>query len=267
MSSVFFLFIMRNSLILFLMALQCHFCHLLAADNASYHETLVKSADGDYAYKLMRPNATGGKYPLVVFLHGAGERGTDNVAQLKFLPTMLAQPAMRERYPCFVLAPQCAPHHQWVDAPWGDKISQPMAAAPSVMLAHAIAALEAVRLDPQVDAQRIYLTGISMGGYGTWELALRHPDWFAAVVPICGGGDEAKAATLKTLPLWAFHGTADTVVWPERSQRMVDAIKAAGGTPKLTLLQAVGHNSWEPAYDEKSGLLAWLFQQKRSINK
>jgi predicted peptidase len=135
------------------------------------------------------------------------------------------------------------------------------------MLANAIAALEQVRQDPQVDGSRIYLTGLSMGGYGSWELAMRHPTWFAAVAPICGGGDEARAAALKDLPLWAFHGTADNVVYPERTQRMIDAISAAGGKPKLTLLPGVGHNAWQPAYKIDSGLLDWMFAQRRLAAK
>ena len=152
-----------------------------------------------------------------------------------------------------------------MDAPWGDKRPKAMAADPSEMMQVALAALQLVRTEhkAEIDPSRIYLTGLSMGGYGTWELAMRHPDWFAAAAPICGGGDESRASILKSLPIWAFHGDQDTVVWPERSERMVAAVKVAGGQAKLSLLPGVGHDAWSPAYDLKSGLLDWLFSQRR----
>ena len=113
-----------------------------------------------------------------------------------------------------------------------------------------------------VDARRVYLTGLSMGGYGTWELAARQPQRFAAVVPICGGGDERQASRLSALPIWAFHGAADNVVFPIRSQKMVDAIRAAGGKIQYTQYPGVGHNSWNQAY-RSDELLKWLFAQRR----
>lgn len=211
------------------------------------------------------PGAKSDPAPVVLFLHGAGERGTDNMAQLKHFPEKMAQPEWRARYRCFLIAPQCEPDQQWVDAPWSDKASKPMAAEPSEMMQVAIAALEKVRTEhaAAIDPARVYLTGLSMGGFGTWELAMRHPDWFAAAAPLCGGGDESLASRLKTLPVWAFHGKEDTVVWPERSERLVAAVNQAGGQAKLSLLPGVGHDAWTPAYDPKSGLLDWLFGQSR----
>lgn len=232
----------------------------------SYEDDSVSVGEKSYHFRLMKPptGAVEKQFPLVVFLHGAGERGTDNLAQLKFLPTQLASADLRKKFPCFVMAPQCEPNKQWVDAPWGDKATKPMTPEPSEMMRCAIAALTKIMKDPKVDPQRIYLTGLSMGGYGSWELSIRHPDWFAAVAPICGGGDESKVAVLKTMPVWAFHGLADTVVWPERTQRMIDSLQAAGGKPKFTKLEGVGHGAWGPAYDMKSGLLDWLFTQKKA---
>lgn len=214
---------------------------------------------------LPGPGAESAPAPVVLFLHGAGERGTDNAAQLRHFPEKMGQPEWRAKYRCFLIAPQCAPDKQWVDAPWGDRQSKPMAVEPTDMLQVAMAALEKVRAEhaAAVDPDRVYLTGLSMGGFGAWELAMRHPDWFAAVAPICGGGDEARADRLKGLPVWAFHGQDDTVVWPERSERLVAAINRAGGLAKLSLLPGVGHNSWSPAYDPMSGLLDWMFRQKR----
>jgi predicted peptidase len=112
-----------------------------------------------------------------------------------------------------------------------------------------------------VDPARIYLTGLSMGGYGTWDLAARQPERFAAILPICGGGDEATTARLAKLPIWCFHGDADTVVPVERSRTMIAAVRAASGSPKYSELPGVGHDSWTPAYRDPA-VLDWLFTQK-----
>jgi predicted peptidase len=112
-----------------------------------------------------------------------------------------------------------------------------------------------------VDPARIYLTGLSMGGYGTWDLAARQPERFAAILPICGGGDEATAPRLAKLPIWCFHGDADTVVPVERSRTMIAAVRAAGGSPKYSELPGVGHDSWTPAYRDPA-VLDWLFAKR-----
>ncbi|MCA9047007.1 MAG: prolyl oligopeptidase family serine peptidase, partial [Planctomycetaceae bacterium] len=117
-----------------------------------------------------------------------------------------------------------------------------------------------------IDEDRIYVMGLSMGGYGTWDLLARHPEKFAAGVPICGGGDEKQAAKIKEMPIWVFHGDADTAVKVERSRNMVAAIKEAGGKPKYTEYPGVGHNSWTPAINEPE-ILPWLFSQKRAAAK
>jgi len=228
-------------------------------------EVLADGSPQQFRYRLLRPAPLqpGRRYPLVLFLHGAGERGSDNTAQLKYLPTWLAEPDWRQRFPCFVIAPQCRAEHRWSPFDWSDKTSSPLAAEPTADLAAAIAALDAVCRNEAVDASRVYLTGLSMGGYGSWELAARQPERFAAVVPICGGGDEAQAAKIADLPIWCFHGAADQVVPVERSRSMVAALKAAGGSPKYSELPGIGHNSWTPAYRD-SGLLEWLFAQRRS---
>jgi predicted peptidase len=215
----------------------------------------------EFRYRLLAPAApvAGERYPLVVFLHGAGERGRDNDKQLKYLPTWMAEPALRERHPCFLLAPQCREGERWVDVSWADKKSLPQGPPTTDMLA-AIAAIQAVSSREAVDPARIYLTGLSMGGYGTWDLAARQPERFAAILPICGGGDEATAPRLAKLPIWCFHGDADTVVPVERSRRMIEAVRAAGGNPKYSELPGVGHDSWTPAYRDPT-VLDWLFAQ------
>jgi predicted peptidase len=239
---------------------------------ALYEERSVSVADGnttaEFRYRLLRPDSVAGKgnhgdrYPLVLFLHGAGERGSDNAKQLKYLPTWLAEPAMRQRHPCYVLAPQCRMDDRWVDVSWADTKSSPQPATPTVDLAAATKALEETLVREAVDPARIYLTGLSMGGFGTWDLAARMPSRFAAILPVCGGGDDDVADRIAALPIWCFHGDADTAVSVERSRSMIKAVKAAGGRPIYSELPGVGHDSWTPAYRD-TFVLDWLFSQRK----
>jgi predicted peptidase len=214
----------------------------------------------------MRPLdlAEGEKAPLLVFLHGAGERGDDNVSQLKYLPEHLATPESREKYKTYVFAPQCAAESSWVDAIWGAKESTPIADRPTADLQRVIETIDYLTTTEAIDLGRIYLTGLSMGGYGVWDLACRRPQNFAAVAPICGGGDEAVAPRLLRVPIWAWHGEFDDAVPVERTRRMIDAIQAAGGKLcRYTELAGEGHKSWLPAYRDESGLLDWMFSMQK----
>ena len=228
---------------------------------------VVAMEDGkpvEFRSRLLRPATIepGATYPLVLFLHGAGERGDDNEKQLAYLPTWLAEEANRRKYPCFVLAPQCRTDRRWVEIDWSDKKSLPQKPEMTVDMAAAVAALDAVTKAEPVDPGRVFLTGISMGGYGSWDLAARMPERFAAVIPICGGGDEATAPKFEGLPIWCFHGDADKAVPVERSRTMVEAVKAAGGRVQYTEYAGVGHDSWTPAYRD-AATLDWLFRQRR----
>ena len=185
--------------------------------------------------------------PLVVSLHGAGERGNDNRLQLRYLPEQLARTTQRKQYPCYVLAPQCPKNGWWK----GDT----MQAVEKL--------IEKTVRYYNIDPKRIYLTGLSMGGFGTWTLSKKHPEWFAAVVPICGGGTTGDAYRLVGVPLWNIHGAKDRVVPLAFSRNMIAAIKLAGGTPKHTELSGVGHNAWMPAYENKKGVVPWMFKQRR----
>lgn len=217
-----------------------------------------------FGYRLLRPASVdaGRTYPLVLFLHGAGERGADNASQLQYLPRWLAEDGNRRLHPCFVVAPQCRTDRRWVEVDWSGEASVPQRPQLTVDLAAAVAALDAVSQAEPVDPDRVSLTGLSMGGYGAWDLAARMPERFAAVMPICGGGDEATAPRLVSLPVWCFHGGADDVVPVERSRRMVEAVKAAGGDIRYTEFPGVGHDSWTPAYRDPA-VLEWLFRQRR----
>lgn len=223
-------------------------------------EVEVKAESKAYPYRIYRPAeiAEGQELPLVVFLHGMGERGSDNIAQLRHFPVRVVREEHFKRHPCIVLAPQCPSDDTWTrfKAPPGSRMP------PTPAMQGAIAAIrEAVKEHP-VDTSRIYLVGLSMGGYGTWELAARHPDWFAAIVPVCGGGDPTTASRLARVPTWAFHGTDDTVVPEQQTIDMVEAIRAAGGTPAYTALDGVGHGSWPYAYGPR-GAMEWMFAQRK----
>jgi predicted peptidase len=212
-------------------------------------------------YRLLRPPKVvdGKKYPLVVFLHGAGERGSDNEKQLVHgVPQFVAN---LEKHPCFLIAPQCPEGKRWVEVDWSaDSHTQPK--EPDEVGRLTLVLVEKTIKDLPIDPKRVYITGLSMGGYGTWDLLARRPDLFAAAAPVCGGADEATATKIKDIPIWAFHGAKDTAVKPARSRNMIAALKKAGGKPKYTEYPEVGHNSWDNAYRDPE-LFKWLFAQKK----
>lgn len=214
-------------------------------------------------YRIATPAAreAGRKYPLLVFLHGAGERGDDNIRQLLHCAAELAAPEMRLKYPCYLVFPQC-PKEGWWSAFKRDENNR-MAEAPGDALRLTIELIQSLLRElPDADADRVYIGGLSMGGFGTWELLSRKPELFAAGIAICGGGDTAQAPTIARVPVWAFHGDRDNVVKPEQSVAMVEAVKKAGGKAELTIFPGVGHNSWDYVFrDDKA--LQWLFAQKR----
>ena len=231
-----------------------------------YEARIFTAPDGGkLPYRLLQPLKydAAKKYPLVILLHGAGERGDDNSAQLKWGGSLFTNAEAREKFPAFVLVPQCPKDQKWVDMDWGgDTGTAPaQSSAPQKLL---LAALETVQKEFSIDADRLYVTGLSMGGYGTWDLITRYPDKFAAAAPICGGGDKTKAAAAKPVPTWAFHGLADGVVKPSRTKDMVEGLKAAGGTVFHTEYPGVAHDSWVMAFAEPN-LLPWMFAQKRGL--
>jgi predicted peptidase len=224
---------------------------------------VYKDKDGKtLPYRLLKPEHYDPKmkYPLVLFLHGAGERGKDNDKQLVHGVAEFAKKENREKYPCFLIAPQCP-----TGAGWSDFMAKK--GAPSKGQAEpgrlAVDLVQAIQKEFSIDPSRLYITGLSMGGYGTWDIISRHPDMFAAAVPICGGGDPMQAEKFSKMPIWVFHGGKDPVVKPERSREMVEAIKKAGGEAKYTEYPEVSHDSWVKAYKD-ADMMAWLFAQKRN---
>ncbi|MEC2323428.1 carboxylesterase family protein [Lederbergia lenta] len=186
-------------------------------------------------------------YPLVLFLHGMGERGSDlNAVKANGLPKL----AEEQNFPFILVSPQC---------PLGvERYSTWLLHIDSIY-----ALLEDLITQYRVDEDRIYVTGLSMGGYGTWEIAKQHPEKFAAMAPICGGGSVEHLERLKDVPVWAFHGAKDDVVPMEESQVMVEALRSAGGNVKLTIYPEATHDSWTETYNDPA-FYTWLLNQKRA---
>lgn len=213
--------------------------------------------------------------PLVVFLHGAGERGDDNEAQLRHFVGETATASFQRRRPCMVLALQCPTDETWTRLERdriGESAYVPGFDAPTDAMRAAGAAIdEVLAAHTEIDRSRIHLTGLSIGGYGAFDLAARRPDLFASVVPICGGGDPAIADRIAHLPIAIVHGDRDGVVPPEASRRMHRAIRDAQASrgvaesrrAMLIVYPEVGHDSWTPAYRfGPDGILDWMFSQR-----
>jgi len=202
------------------------------------------------------------KFPLVVFLHGSGERGSDNEAQLKWGVMNFASDQNMKQYPAIVIAPQCPAGVTWSNFSGRDNqqlLLQPAAAKPMELL---IELIKKTAKTLPIDTNRIYITGLSMGGFGTFDAIARHPDLFAAAVPVCGGGDVSKAPSIAHIPMWIFTGAEDRAVSPAFSYEMVGALTKAGAHPGFTQYPEVGHFSWIGAYSDAM-MMAWLFRQHK----
>ena len=218
-------------------------------------EQELKTENGkSIPYLLFLPkeyDSSDSKWPLMLFLHGRGESDGPLSIVKKWGPPHFIDRGVNYHY--IVVSPQCPRSPE----SWNKPDQQTLL----------VALLDHVTKTYRVDQDRVYLTGLSMGGYGSWRLAADHPERFAAVVPICGGGNPDDAEKLKNLPIWVWHGTDDPTVPFQRSADMVEAIKKAGSTTiRFTSLEWIGHNCWESAY-ATPGLYEWLNQQTISQNR
>ncbi len=229
-----------------------------------FQSASVRGGQFTMPYRWIAPESVveGERYPLILFLHGAGERGSDNEIQLKHFPVTMMTPERRAKFPCFILAPQCPEDERWTADNWGSKSAEPLAYGMTEPMATAVAALTDFVAKHPVDMDRIYLTGLSMGGYGTFDLAARRPDWFAAVAPVCGGGHVETADRFVGVPLSIWHGDKDDAVPVERSRGMVEELGELGIEADYHELPGVGHDAWTQAYG-KEGCLEWMFAQRR----
>jgi predicted peptidase len=185
--------------------------------------------------------------PLILFLHGAGERGTDlDAVRRHGIPRVAAR---IEAFPFIAVSPQCPRGMYWTE-----------------LTALLRRLLDEIELHHPVDQDRVYLTGISMGGFGVWKLLAESPGRFAAAAPICGGGDPAWAPRVANVPIWAFHGSDDDVVPADQSIRMVVALQELGAPVRFTLYDRVGHDSWTRTYDDPE-LYEWLGRHRTSFRR
>ncbi len=225
---------------------------------------IFKAAGGtELRYRFSAPEGTGeGKtYPLILFLHGSGERGTDNNAQLRNGVKDILRGAEKLGQPVFLIAPQCPPE-QWWAAPREDRLALRDAGGKNPLLDAVLAFVKEPAEKPPVHPNRFYLTGLSMGGFGTFDLLARSPQTWAAAIPICGAGDPGSVSKFKDIPIRIFHGADDEVVPPQGSELMAAALRKAGGKAELTICPGVGHNSWDKAYRDPE-VIRWLLAQKR----
>lgn len=235
---------------------------------AKYQDRAVEMGGKTYQFKVYVPAAWSKdkKWPVILYLHGAGERGDDNIAQTRVgLGPALSQQA---NLASIVVLPQCPRGRWWPEVDMRDL---------------ALAALNQSIKEFNGDPERIYLTGISMGGYGTWAIARAHPEKFAALAPVCGGvrppprfpalSDTVEATSesdpylavaqrVGKTPVWVFHGDEDQAVPVEESRKMVEALKSVGGNVRYSEYKGVAHNSWDRAYAEPEFFL-WLLAQRR----
>ena len=193
-------------------------------------------------------------YPLVLWLHGSGGAGTDNIAQIsddQILGTRIwTEPQTQAKHPAFVLVPQNP----------GDWVERRDALNSRMLLV--LGMLDSVKAEFNIDVTRIYIAGQSDGGFGTWNLITQRPDLFAAAIPLCGGGEPRLASRVARMPIWVFHGRRDDVVPVRESRNMVAAIRKAGGHPKYTEYASTGHDVWILGLTEPE-LIPWLFTQHR----
>ena len=208
----------------------------------AFEKTITKRVG--CSYLLYLPQGYGEeaeRWPLLLFLHGAGERGDDLELVKKHGPPKLLEEG--RDLPFIVVSPQCPQGETWSN---------------DVLLS----LLDEIADHYSVDDDRVYLTGLSMGGYGTWLLAAEHPERLAAIAPICGGGSRLQAHKLEHLPVWAFHGAQDQTVPISESEEMVEALRACGGNVRFTVYPDAAHDAWTETY-ENPALYEWFLQHRR----
>jgi predicted peptidase len=244
----------------------------LQAQHMDVYQKKTFLHDGDtLLYRIMYPPGFDASetYPLLLFLHGKGERGNDNEKQLVHGADFFADPSNRENFPAIVVFPQCPENDWWArmgrsgDADSSRNFIFPAKGPPTPAMRLVLQLLDELVSEPYTDADRVYVGGLSMGGMGTFDLLAIRPGTFAAAFPICGGGNTRTAGKIsRKTAFWIFHGAEDPAVAPEYSIAMAHAIRKRKGSVKLTIYPETGHNSWESAFKEKE-LLPWIFSHRR----
>ncbi len=239
-------------------------------DLSLYQKELLVQGKDTLQYRMLLPEnyKSGKKYPLIVFLHGSGERGNDNEAQLKWGGSLFLQDSIRKKYPAIVIFPQCPANQQWTtiegkyDSVAGKRVHTLLGGVSNTPAALTVALVQQLITQKKVDTRRIYLGGLSLGGFGTFVLAAEHPGLFAVAFPICGGGDVKLAEKYNPQTAWwLFHGANDPVVDPEYSRRFFKILKQKNFNVQYTEYPGVEHDSWINAFQEPQ-LLSWMFGKK-----
>ncbi|MBL0356393.1 MAG: dienelactone hydrolase family protein [Chitinophagaceae bacterium] len=256
---------MKNKIIL-LVVLIFVSINLSAQDKSLYKKEILVVNNDTMPYRILLPlnYDPSKKYPFILLLHGAGERGNDNENQLVHGSGLFLTDSIREKYPAIVVFPQCPANSFWsniqfkADSAGNRSFYFQEAGEPTIAMDLAQQLLKKIIKDYPVNKKQIYVGGLSMGGMGTFEIVRRNPKLFAAAFPICGGANPATASKLTKVKWWVFHGAADAVVPPEWSQKMVDALQKINADVKFSLYPGVNHNSWDNAFAEPT-LMSWLF--------
>lgn len=261
----------NKNIILLLLSIVMSIPFASAQDMAAYDRGLYAANGDTLAYRVLFPVQFNPqvKYSLVIILHGSGERGSDNEAQLKHGADLFLKTENRQQYQAIVIFPQCPADSFWsnvkmeTDSAGKEKFYFQTDAEPTKAMKALMALTDEWIKKPYVNKKQVYVGGLSMGGMGTFEIIGRKPKVFAAAFPICGGDNTLNAKKYaKKVPVWIFHGAKDDVVPSDHSVVMVEAIKEAGGNPKFSLYPDAGHNSWDSAFAEPD-LLPWLFSNKK----
>ena len=226
-----------------------------------------KKFRGSLPYRLYLPENYNNsqKYPIILYLHDGGPRGKDNKSQICTISEWLISSSVQSIQKCFVMVPQCPKKSQWLNTTFKktpflnynqDEIPE------SNTMKMIVQEIQNLADEFSIDKNRIYVTGYSMGGSGTWDIITRYPKLFAAAVPVTGVSDPSKAKLVAYMPIWAFHGQKDRVSLVENTRRMVKALKKHGSNCKFSELKDVAHDSWHLAYNNTE-MITWLFNQKK----
>ncbi|NND64023.1 MAG: prolyl oligopeptidase family serine peptidase [Flavobacteriaceae bacterium] len=242
---------------------------MYAQDFSAYKKEHFISEKDTLPYRVLFPknyDATT-TYPLILFMHGSGERGTDNIAQLTHGAELFLRDSIQSKYPAFVVFPQCKKDYAWNNASYtivDQKRSYhfPKELKPNLHLDLVEGLLKELQSDFSIDDKKIYVGGLSNGGMGTFEIVRRNPNKFAAAFPICGGANPKIAGKLQHTPLWLFHGDEDSIVPFTGSTEVYKALKKLNAPVRICVYEGVDHDSWNQAFEEPD-LLPWLFSHSK----
>ena len=251
-------------------SLQAQLVPVLREDLSLYQKKYFILNNDTLPYRLLLPKDydVNKKYPLILFLHGAGERGNDNEKELVHGADLFLRDSIRQNYPAIIVFPQCPEESFWsnvkrdVTKTGEDRHIFQTGGEPTTAMDLLQRLLKQIIKNYPVQKKQIYVGGLSMGGMGTFEIVYRNPKLFAAAFPICGGADVASAKRFSKTSWWIFHGGKDDVVLPQFSQRIVTALEQLHADVKFTLYPEANHNSWDNAFAEP-GLIPWLFSKKK----